>query len=128
MCLATCQWSRVNTIGNQQLGRYGHSLNLVESKLFLFGGEVDGIVFNDLFSFDLNLLQQSEFQWEPVVTNTDSRKEQTIPDPRTNHSIVNYRNSLFLSAFPGRPEHSTLIFLQLWRGQWDELFQRCVAV
>jgi len=93
---ATCQWSRVTTTGTSLLGRYGHSLTLVESRLFLFGGEVDDEVFNDLLSFDLNSLQQPEFQWELIHSGGKHLKDESIPCRRTNHSMVSFNKHLFL--------------------------------
>ncbi|KAJ5590966.1 hypothetical protein N7450_004938 [Penicillium hetheringtonii] len=43
--------------GTRPSGRYGHTLNILGSKLYVFGGQVEGFFFNDLIAFDLNQLQ-----------------------------------------------------------------------
>jgi hypothetical protein len=35
-------------------GRYNPIINVVGTKLFVFGGQVDGKIFNDMWSLDLN--------------------------------------------------------------------------
>ncbi len=37
-------------------GRYGHTMNLVSTKIAVFGGRRDGVFFNDMKAFDLDQL------------------------------------------------------------------------
>lgn len=61
----------------------------------MFGGQVDGIFFNDLTSFDLNTLQHPGSRWE-VVAPAGEGTSADIPAPRTNHSIVTWNEKLYL--------------------------------
>ena len=49
--------------GPGPVGRYGHVVTMVGSKLFIFGGQVDGKFLNDIWAFDLN----SHMCWPIVV-------------------------------------------------------------
>ncbi|KIW19229.1 hypothetical protein PV08_03523 [Exophiala spinifera] len=92
------QWSRASPPGPRPSGRYGHTLNILGSKIYIFGGQVEGYFFNDLIAFDLNALQNPSNQWEFLIENsTDSLPANgKVPPPRTNHTIVSYNDQLFL--------------------------------
>ena len=95
---ATRQWSRANPPGTRPAGRYGHTLNIVGSKLYIFGGQVEGYFFNDLVAFDLNALQMPGNQWEILIQNSieGGPPPGQIPPARTNHTMVNWGDKLFL--------------------------------
>ncbi|TGZ78041.1 hypothetical protein EX30DRAFT_310548 [Ascodesmis nigricans] len=118
---STRQWSKAIPPGHRPRGRYGHTLNIVGSKLYVFGGQVDGIFFNDLTSFDLNTLQHPGSRWE-VVAPAGEGTSADIPAPRTNHSIVTWNEKLYL--FGGT--NGTEWFNDVWSfdhrtSQWTQL-------
>ncbi len=47
-------WTRAVVNGPRPCGRYCHTVALVGSNLFVFGGQIDGRRFNDIWSFNLN--------------------------------------------------------------------------
>ncbi|KAF3917267.1 hypothetical protein AA313_de0203557 [Arthrobotrys entomopaga] len=88
------QWSRAQPIGEKPSGRYGHTLNILGSKLYVFGGQAEGNFFNDLMAFDLNTLQSNSSRWELLVPNSDGSPD--IPAKRTNHTVVSFGDKLYL--------------------------------
>lgn len=95
---ASRQWSRASPPGPRPSGRYGHTLNILGSKIYIFGGQVEGYFFNDLIAFDLNALQNPTNQWEFLIQNSvDSPPANgKVPPPRTNHTVVSYNDQLYL--------------------------------
>ncbi|KAI5243334.1 hypothetical protein E4T42_07364 [Aureobasidium subglaciale] len=95
---STKQWSRAAPAGPRPPGRYGHSLNIIGSKIYIFGGQVEGFFFNDLVTFDLNALQQASNRWETLIQNTidGGPPHGQIPPARTNHSVVTWNEKLYL--------------------------------
>ena len=97
-CLATRQWSRALPPGPRPAGRYGHTLNILGSKIYVFGGQVEGHFFNDLIAFDLNALQNANNRWELLIPDSldGGPEDGPIPPGRTNHSVVSYNEKLYL--------------------------------
>ncbi|GAB7356853.1 hypothetical protein MBLNU459_g7724t1, partial [Dothideomycetes sp. NU459] len=95
---STKQWSRAAPAGPRPPGRYGHSLNILGSKIYIFGGQVEGFFFNDLVAFDLNALQQASNRWEILIQNTidGGPPHGQIPPARTNHSMITWNDRLYL--------------------------------
>lgn len=95
---STRQWSRAVPAGPRPAGRYGHSLNILGSKIYVFGGQVEGYFMNDLVAFDLNQLQIPTNRWEMLIQNSDEGGPSVgqIPPARTNHSVVTFNEKLFL--------------------------------
>ncbi|PKS09395.1 hypothetical protein jhhlp_004010 [Lomentospora prolificans] len=92
---STRQWSRVLPAGPRPSGRYGHSLNILGSKIFIFGGQVEGYFMNDLCAFDLNQLQTPNNRWEVLIPGGESGGD-SIPQARTNHSVITFNDKLYL--------------------------------
>ena len=85
--------------GPRPSGRYGHTLNILGSKIYIFGGQVEGFFFNDLVAFDLNSLQSATSGWEVLIPNTKEgavSSQGPSPAVRTNHSIVTWNDKLYL--------------------------------
>ncbi|RYP86975.1 hypothetical protein DL769_000618 [Monosporascus sp. CRB-8-3] len=95
---STRQWSRALPAGPRPSGRYGHSLNIVGSKIYIFGGQVEGYFMNDLVAFDLNQLQMPNNRWEILIENTETTGplQTKVPPARTNHSVVTYNDKMYL--------------------------------
>ena len=92
---ATKQWSRASPAGSRPSGRYGHTLNILGSKIYIFGGQVEGYFFNDLVAFDLNTLQSAENVWEVMIPNGGDGNS-PVPPPRTNHCVITWQDKLYL--------------------------------
>lgn len=90
---STRHWSRALPAGPRPSGRYGHSLNILGSKIFIFGGQVEGYFMNDLAAFDLNQLQMANNRWEILLQSENSP---SIPAARTNHTVITYNDKMYL--------------------------------
>ncbi|OAL57053.1 hypothetical protein IQ07DRAFT_607278 [Pyrenochaeta sp. DS3sAY3a] len=95
---STKHWSRALPQGPRPTGRYGHTLNILSSKIYIFGGQVEGFFFNDLVAFDLNSLQSSASRWEVLLPNSKDQAspQARAPPARTNHSVVTWNDKLYL--------------------------------
>ena len=90
LIVATRQWTRAATVGPRPAPRYGHTLNILGSRLLVFGGQVDGYYFNDLVTFDLNTLSSTNARWELVQAVTDP------PSARTGHICLSLGDKLVM--------------------------------
>ncbi|KAH1630784.1 hypothetical protein KXX39_002083 [Aspergillus fumigatus] len=92
------QWSRAIPPNPRPAGRYGHTINILGSKLYVFGGQVEGYFFNDLVAFDLNQLQNPTNKWEFLIHNSHEGGPSPgqIPPARTNHTMVSFNDKLYL--------------------------------
>jgi Galactose oxidase, central domain len=71
---------------------------MLGSKIYVFGGQVEGYFFNDLITFDLNALQNPSNKWEFLIRNSHEGGPPSgqIPPARTNHTIVSFNDKLYL--------------------------------
>ena len=51
--------------GPRPVGRHGHAVTMVGSKLFVFGGETDSGCLDDTWTFDLNSRTIAHPRFEP---------------------------------------------------------------
>lgn len=73
-------------------------MNILGSKIYIFGGQVEGYFMNDLTAFDLNQLQNPNNRWEMLLPNSDSaaQPQGKLPPARTNHTMVTFNDKLYL--------------------------------
>ncbi|KAJ9658804.1 Negative regulator of mitotic exit [Coniosporium apollinis] len=120
---STKAWSRALPAGPRPAGRYGHTLNILGSKIYIFGGQVEGQFFNDLVAFDLNALQAASNRWELLIASGPVDPEKpTVPPARTNHSMITWNDKLYL--FGGTDGHEW--FNDVWTydprtNEWEKL-------
>lgn len=81
---------------NKPRGRYGHSLGVVllsssSSRLYLFGGQLENDVYNDLYYFELTSFKSPKARWELVEPLNNLK-----PPPLTNHSMSIYKNKIYV--------------------------------
>lgn len=77
-------------------GRYGHLIGVVSSsatssRLYLFGGQLENDVFNDLYYFELTSFKLPRARWELVQPLNNFK-----PPPVTNHSMSIYKNKIYI--------------------------------
>ncbi|CAI4062932.1 Kel2p SKDI_07G4870 [Saccharomyces kudriavzevii IFO 1802] len=89
------KWTIPQPIGSRPLGRYGHKISIIaynpmQTKLYLFGGQLDKTYFNDLAMFDLSSFRRRNSHWEFLEPAT------TVPPPLANHTMVTYGNKLWV--------------------------------
>lgn len=73
-------------------------MNLLGSKIYVFGGQVEGFFFNDLLAFDLNAMNNPGNKWEFLLRNShdDGPPVGQVPPARTNHTMVTFNDKLYL--------------------------------
>lgn len=81
------------TSTNQPAGRYGHTLNAVNSTIFIFGGESLNTQLNDLVALGIGALTGSRFGWNTLFPNESLVGR---PSKRSNHTMVSWQESLYL--------------------------------
>jgi hypothetical protein len=108
-------WTRAQTVGPRPAPRYGHTLNILGSRLLVFGGQVDGYYFNDLVTFDLNTLSSPNARWELVQAVTDP------PSARTGHICLSLDDKLVVYASSHCPFRC--LICQFRRNGWRAMVQ-----
>jgi len=78
-------WEKKHGLGYIPSAREGATLTPVNRRLYLFGGESRSL-FNDI-----KILNPETWKWESAALSAAS---DPVPEPRSGHSTVNYKNSL----------------------------------
>ncbi|KAF9566138.1 galactose oxidase [Agrocybe pediades] len=89
--LLTREWTLLKVSSPTPRGRYGHTLTLIGSKLYVFGGQVNQEFFNDIWLFDLNSLKTM-----PTWDNSHEPATSVRPPPRTTHSSVAFEDQIII--------------------------------
>ncbi|KAI0261686.1 hypothetical protein BGY98DRAFT_929417, partial [Russula aff. rugulosa BPL654] len=98
-------------------GRYQHTTTVVGSKLFVFGGQVDGEITNDMWTLDLNCLK-SQPLWESYEPTPGNEK----PLPRSAHVSVTTKDRIIIfSGYSGPHLYSDTWSFDISTRKWTEL-------
>lgn len=108
---------------NKPNGRYGHtigvvSLNNQSSRLYLFGGQLENDVFNDLYFFELNTFKSPKARWELVEPLNNFR-----PPPLTNHSMSIHKNKIYVfgGVYNNEKVSNDLWCFDIGSSKWNQI-------
>ncbi|KDR71309.1 hypothetical protein GALMADRAFT_281901 [Galerina marginata CBS 339.88] len=113
--LISQDWFQLEVTRLAPVGRYGHTMIMVGTKFFVFGGQLNEMFFNDLWAFDLNPLRtRSTWDlWEPASTER--------PAPRTCHVCVTHRDQIIIfGGTDGNYHYNDTWSFNLQTKRWTE--------
>jgi chromosome segregation ATPase len=117
--LSTREWTRVRQSSDSEnegpVGRYGHTVAIVGSRFFVFGGQVDGTFMNDLWTFDLNSLKTTP-TWDVLTPATD------VPPRRTGHASITHKDKIYIfGGTDGQYHYNDTWCYDVASNSWSEL-------
>ncbi|KAH9995850.1 hypothetical protein BJV77DRAFT_211716 [Russula vinacea] len=122
LSLVSREWTRVRVNGPRPVGRFSHTVTVVGSKLFVFGGRTDGGHLNDMWAFDLNSPVNSNPVWNSYEPAPGDKK----PPPRAGHVLVTTGDRIILFGGADRPKwYNDTWSFDVSTGEWTEL--RCTG-
>ncbi|GET58069.1 hypothetical protein RIR_jg27089.t2 [Rhizophagus irregularis DAOM 181602=DAOM 197198] len=91
-------WNKLSVHGTLPLARHGHSVSVVGTKMYIFGGQHVGRYLNDLVAFDIktrkwnffNKLVKSNASWDFIVPNNQS------PPCRSGHVSFAHKEKIYI--------------------------------
>lgn len=91
-----CKYTVPLHILNKPKGRYGHLIGVVRMnstcyRLYLFGGQFENDIYNDMYYFELNSFKLPKARWE-LVEPVDS----SMPPPLTNHTMCIHKYKIYV--------------------------------
>lgn len=91
-----CKYTVPLHILNKPKGRYGHLIGVVlmnatSSRLYLFGGQLENDVYNDIYFFELNSFKLPKARWELIEPLNSSK-----PPPLTNHTMNVHKHRIYV--------------------------------
>lgn len=91
-----CKYTVPLHILNKPKGRYGHLIGVVlmsasSSRLYLFGGQLENDVYNDIYYFELNSFKLPKARWELIEPLNNCK-----PPPLTNHTMCVQKHKIYI--------------------------------
>ncbi|KAM3580775.1 hypothetical protein VKS41_006834 [Umbelopsis sp. WA50703] len=113
--LANKQWSHIRMDGRLPKGRTGHSAILHGMNMYIWGGESDGVYFQELLHFDLTALNTAP-RWRALQPQNEG------PSARAHHVSAVCNNKLYIfSGTDGRNVHNDIWSFDLNTGYWEQI-------
>ncbi|KAG2173686.1 hypothetical protein INT43_005106 [Umbelopsis isabellina] len=113
--LANKQWTHVRMEGRLPRGRTGHSAILHGMNMYIWGGESDGVYFQELLHFDLTALNTAP-RWRALQSQNEG------PCARAHHVSAVCNNKLYIfSGTDGRNVHNDIWSFDLNTGYWEQI-------
>ncbi|KAF8499888.1 hypothetical protein F5888DRAFT_1921693 [Russula emetica] len=115
--LVSREWTRIVVNGPGPGGRCNHTMTLVGSKLFVFGGRTVRRRLNDIWALDLDCLKSDPF-WESCEAAPGNEK----PLPRSGHvSVTTGDRIIVFGGYDGQHDFNDTWSFNILTRKWTEL-------